>query len=147
MDNNTPISQASDIKVVQINLHRAKASSSNLIQYIYDNKLDIALISEPWCNNGKICGLNGLKLHYMSCDRPRAAVAYNSDLKVWPMNEFTSPDVSTVNFEGKDSNVILCSTYMDRNLNEIPETLRKLVDHCKQNNCKLIISSNCTLIP
>jgi len=72
---------ASEIKVVQVNLHRAKTSSSNLVQFVYD-KLDIGLVTEPWCNKGKVCGLNSLKLHYMSCERPRAAIAYNPDLKV-----------------------------------------------------------------
>jgi hypothetical protein len=44
------------LSFVQINIQRSKNSTTQLLNYIKDNKIDIALIQEPYTLQSKICG-------------------------------------------------------------------------------------------
>jgi len=128
----------------QINLHRAKAPSYQLIQYMKQISSDIGLLTEPWLNNNlDISGLDGLKLVYFKGDmRIRAAIAYNNNVNLWPMPEFCDNDVAAAMIKYENEEIVICSAYMDITINEIPQTLINLTKYCNRTNKKLIIGAD-----
>ena len=88
------------IKCVQINLHRSMAATTNLGRLFQNGKWDIALIQEPWAGNGRVKGLSskntGKLIYCTEAERSRTAVLYNPKLKIFPLNEFISRDLTAV---------------------------------------------------
>jgi len=103
------------------------------------------MITEPWVNNNNdICGLGPLKIYYVKSNtkKCRAAIAFNNNINFWPMPEFSCEDVACGSVKRNDMEIIICSVYMDINLNEIPSKLQDLCDFCNSNNKKLIICTD-----
>ncbi|XP_035205945.1 uncharacterized protein LOC118180971, partial [Stegodyphus dumicola] len=50
-------SSAGSIKCTQINLQRAEAANTQLVQHVLDHEIDIILLQQPYCRNGAIACL------------------------------------------------------------------------------------------
>jgi hypothetical protein len=85
-------------KVVQINLQHAKAASAVLSRRMVTEKLDIALIQEPWTLKGKIMGLGsaGRVLYHAGGTRPRAGIVLNKNLNHMPLSDLITDDLVAV---------------------------------------------------
>lgn len=68
--------------VAQINTHHCKAAMVQLALYSYDNKVDIALIQEPYCYNGEPrCTPSEYSALFTTSNRnPRALILIKKDI-------------------------------------------------------------------
>jgi hypothetical protein len=64
------------IKVVQINLHDSRATSTFMCRKLLADNIDVALIKEPWLSGGEIRGLRCEEGSIIStnCDNPRTCI-------------------------------------------------------------------------
>ena len=79
------------IFMLQANLQHSKAASGVLQRILYEGKVNVALIQEPWAFQGRIRGLSttfGKVFHCTNVDRPRTCVFVKGLL----LPQFTSRD-------------------------------------------------------
>lgn len=141
--------KTNNMKFLQANLQHSRAASMIFSRTFEKNNITIGLLTEPYYSQGKIRNLSGGKLIYNSTtgERPRACIYLHKDIQCFVLNEFCSNDVVAVginNFtiNGKTKDLIVCSTYMDSTVQEIPTQLTNLLNHCKSKNMNLIIGTD-----
>lgn len=135
------------LKVIQINLHHSKAASATLCHLCIKNNIDIALIQEPWVHKGRVRGLNmkSSKIIYNPQGIPRCAIVCNSNLKVFPLNNFISRDFVAVSLDmplpqGGNTSIIMAAAYFPGDDNSIPPVATgSFINYSNQNNMKFII--------
>lgn len=142
MMNSPPV----DTKLVQINLHHARAASANITQLISRAGISIALIQEPWAPKEEVLGLTlkGHKVIWCKTDgRPRAALAINNNIKHVCLSEFLTRDLVAVEANilvgGASKTVVIASAYFAGEKKAPPEEVAKLALHCKKKNIPLLI--------
>lgn len=104
-------------RLVQINLQHCAGASAALTRRYVNERLDMALIQEPWVHNG-IKGLN-LKSTNLICDKtvsnPRAAILINNKLNYLPLNNHISKDcvalLVRVDGDTGSSDIVIASAY------------------------------------
>ena len=107
----------------------------------------MVLIQEPWCNKGKILGIqmNSGKLYYDDSQSwPRAAVLVNKAVKCYPVTEFVKRDIVAVMVQVPttrgNTEVIVASAYFPGEINEAPPPeIASFVKFCRDNNRAFII--------
>lgn len=135
------------IKFIQENLHHAKAASAILSRTFTKDKIDVALLQEPWTKNHKILGINilGCKLIYDNTQLvPRAAILVNCNAKFTPITEFIGKDIAAISLEvptAKGNTLIyVASAYFPGDVEEVPPPeVAAFVSHCRRQNKGFII--------
>lgn len=135
------------IKFIQENLHHAKAASAILSRTFTKDKIDVALLQEPWTKNQKILGINilGCKLIYDNTQLvPRAAILVNCNAKFTPITEFIGKDIAAISLEvptAKGNTLIyVASAYFPGDVEEVPPPeVAAFVSHCRRQNKGFII--------
>ena len=135
------------IKLIQNNLHHAKASSSILSKTFFQNKLDVALLQEPWTHNSKVLGLpsQNCKVIYDSNQAsPRTAILIHNNMKFVPITEFIDKDIVAIMLEvpttkGKTT-LFVASAYFPGDVDDVPPSkIAAFITYCKQQNRAFII--------
>lgn len=136
---------ANKIKLIQINLHHAKAASALLCRRFIKNNFKIALIQEPWINQNTIRGLGSTgKLVYNSNGtRPRACILLSRDLNFISVPEFCTDDQAvacvTIHLGGSSHNIWVCSAYLPGDERQCSKGFIDLIDHCRKKNLQLVV--------
>ncbi|XP_073985595.1 uncharacterized protein [Rhodnius prolixus] len=127
------------LKVVQANLHHAKAASAIVYKRFDRMGLDIALLQEPWCHEGIVRGLNpklGKALYSKSAIRPRACVVLRDGIGCTLIPELCSGDfvkaVLNINTEGGPRRLIVCTANFPGDEDCLPSLLGDIVAHCRK---------------
>lgn len=140
--------QTNLLKCLQVNLHKAKAASDVLSNRFIKEKFQVALIQEPWINNGKVRGIPsglGNLVYDHNCLRARAALVLHPHIKYLPIPQLITADLVAVSMEtnanGGIQEVVIASAYFPGEEDSAPpEDVKKLVDYCKTNNKQFIVS-------
>lgn len=128
--------KSSRTRVIQVNLHTAKAASSNISRVITRENISIALIQEPWAPHGSVLGINIDKCKVIwdtRGERPRASIVISNDLKHVCLSEFLTRDLvpieTNLNFYGNNSKTVVASAYFPGDGTIPPPEVVKLVHH------------------
>lgn len=135
------------MKVIQVNLRHKKAASSALVQNFLRMNARVALIQEPWVNQGKVCGLNipGCEIFYdHTSERPRTCIVLRKSCQALAVSEFCTQDCTAVKIKitlGKSAReVLLASVYMPGEEKEPPcQMVEKMTKECGSSGTQIII--------
>ena len=141
------MSPMGDLRYVQINLQHNKAATALLARALKDGKYDIALIQEPYIYKGDIKGLNntGGTLWYSRHTKGvRTCIYTRNGVKVWPLHDFCSRDLTAVTIEtggeNQSSTIITAAAYLPyEEANPISTLLEGLVNYGSRKNMETII--------
>ncbi|KAI5735212.1 hypothetical protein M8J77_015582 [Diaphorina citri] len=105
------------------NIQHKKLATANLTQKFKQGDLDVVLIQEPWCVNGKVCGLNDtggtLVYHKGSSENPRTCLLINKKHNFLLLQEHTSRDLVAVKLQyisgGSRLETVIGSAYFPGN--------------------------------
>lgn len=131
------------LEVVQINLHHSTSASLDLIKYIADNEVDVALIQEPWLVKGRVKGLgmDGYRLYTPQTQgKVRTCIVARKNINIFPLTSYSNGDLTTVVCEHRRKpSLLLTSAYFPYNEEEPPPTLfRQLVAYAKSRGVNLV---------
>lgn len=137
------------LNVVQINLHHCRAAALNLQAVILSDKVDVALIQEPWQVKGQVMGLDipGFKvLTPFSNSKVRTCIVLKDDLVFTYLSCFSNPDLTvTIIEECEEGNgLLLAAAYLPYDSPDLPpgDDVAKLVQHCTDNRLDLVIGAD-----
>ena len=106
-------------KVVQINLHHSKQATYDLLLFMEEEKIEVALIQEPWIVGNKV---SGLQSQYFSLHLPptegkiRTCILCRKRTNLFLLPQYCTGDMTTVIHERKNgTKLVLASVYMDYN--------------------------------
>ena len=131
-------------KILQINLHHARAASAMAECCFSRGEANLALIQEPWVNCSTIQGLNaaGRILSYPNGVNPRACIVFGKDINYLPVTELLTNDLvaAYINLKGwNGTRVIICSAYLPGEKNDPTEELAKVADYARKQKAELLI--------
>ena len=135
------------MKILQINLHHAKAASAVLSRRFICQQIGMALIQEPWTVGNLIKGLpkqSGKLIYDNGTQNPRAAILVSSQVNCIPIPEFISRDLVAVMIEvlgerGKQE-IVVASAYFPGDSDTTPPSEgRRLVAHLKKKGLNFLI--------
>ena len=107
-------------KILQVNLHHAKATTANLCIKFSQEEFYAALLQEPYCLKGVVKDINcGELLYDKNADsNPRAAILFRKTAKFVGLNQFCTKDLvaATVDLmvDVMPGKVVLCSSSSSR---------------------------------
>lgn len=134
-------------KILQANIHHAIAASNVIETVLKNNRIDIALIQEPWINNDTIRGLNisGYELIYnTSVTKPRACILIKRKIDFVGISEYWTADLVAIQVKTKDEEVIIATAYMPGEESVAPTNeVKKLIQYSKQTKKPLLIGADC----
>lgn len=118
---------------IGLNVGHGKDASANLYQTMMKQKIDIALVQEPYiyhCNGRVRLGWQGEginSIYIQSFDRPRAAIFHRGRPEKAPkiISDLSDRDIVTAHWSSNGTTAILVSCYCDA-LQPIEKTLKKL---------------------
>jgi len=120
-----------NIKVIQINLQKARAADKNLINTINQNQADIILVQEPYTVRNVIHSTQRLNTFYdKSAEPPRAAILINNPN--WhPTLIHSSKDIIAVSLNFINKTLIFISVYSDGKeyIEDTIHTLDTIIDN------------------
>ena len=93
----------------------------------------------------RVVGLGtGNNLFYdKKCERPRTAIFASRDLHIWPVEEFTTKDLTVCIWLKEGKEVYVISAYFDILLDRVvPEALDRVLDHCENQRKEVIICAD-----
>ncbi|XP_073990947.1 uncharacterized protein [Rhodnius prolixus] len=133
------------IRMVQANLHHAKAASAVLSRRFDREGLHVALLQEPWCHGGIVRGLNPKfgKVLYKSVSRPRACIVHSNKVSCGLIPELCSADFVTalliINTEEGAERLVISSAYFPGDEDLPLCLLKKVMDYCRGGNLQLVL--------
>jgi len=108
---------------IQINLKKSKLASANLIAFMVENNIKVALIQEPWVRNEKIKGLNHKEfvIIYKAIPgtNPRSCILIHKSITAFIISNFSDADTTVIKIEGVDMPITVVSAYFHGDL-DIP---------------------------
>ena len=135
------------LRVTQINLHHSKCASANLLVFLLEEDIDIALIQEPWVRSDRT--IKGLQSKYFNLfhstgdadqDRPRACFLARKSLHAYLWPDLSSSDLVVVKLEQVGAeNVYISSAYMAHDRSAPPEELQHLTSTITAKKTNLLI--------
>lgn len=78
------------LKLIQVNLNKSSVAGVDLQQKMLQDKIDIALITEPNVNRKRVTSINFGSLYYdtNSLETPRACIVFKTGIDFIPLAEF-----------------------------------------------------------
>lgn len=106
----------SGIKVVQINLHHCEAATDDLLRFMGKERVDVALIQEPWLLANRVRGLRSREFMLLSPPgngRLRSCILYRKGINMFLMSHYSNEDLTVAALErrGKPT-LLLASMYL-----------------------------------
>jgi len=141
-----PVSES--IQFLQLNLQHCQSASALLVKQIAKLDTVIAVIQEPWVNQGRILGLNsrGCNIYHGFCDSSPRACIVTKGVRTMCLPQFSDRDITTISVSftvhNRDRTLIVSSVYMAIEDQPPPLRMEQLVQHCMANNLPLIIASD-----
>lgn len=128
----SPLSNTdSFIKYIQVNLRHTKIACINLINYMVENKILVALIQEPWVSNCKIMGLNhkDFCLYNKSIEdsRPRSCVLVHRSLTAFLLSNFSDADTTAIKIECDNYAIVVVSSYFAGDRDVPPSAIAEIM--------------------
>nr|CAI5846308.1 unnamed protein product [Callosobruchus analis] len=115
--------------VLQINLHHSRAATATLCEKILADDIGVVLIQEPWTVKGRVMGMSTAKgklMYDTQCDKPRACVFVNNNIKALKITDLCSKDtaVTEVYLQTGDGSIriLFASVYLPYDSVEAPPT-------------------------
>lgn len=99
-----------EINVIQVNLDRSFAATGHLVKYVVDNKVDIALIQEPYCLQGRVVGFPA-NFTCFAFNSKAIVIVINKEISSSLITERCSDLTTTVLISFKNLTFIINSTY------------------------------------
>ena len=127
------------LNFVQLNLKHSEAASYNLLAFLLQSKIHIALIQEPWVNDRTVKGLDHVdyELFYHvdtnSTNNPRSCILAHKSLNVLMLSNFSDADTTVVKIESVGEVITVISSYFDRNLAIPTESVNQCASYTKGN--------------
>ena len=138
----------------QINLHHCQAATLGCGQRLVGpnqwtrqdlERIDIAMVQEPYLNNGQVKIFhNNINIYSSSEPDNRACVLMNKNIKGFLMQQFTARDQTVVQIKLGSKNIFVISVYMPYDSPNSPpsELLKNTVDFAQDNNISIIIGTD-----
>lgn len=104
------------MKVIQVNLKHSRCASDNLMIFLSEEDIDIALIQEPWVNASKIRGLNhrDYNLYYKHVvddkGKPRSCILMKKHLNALLCTNFSYEDITVIKVDQSDGKELYISS-------------------------------------
>src|ERR1700712_8006 len=138
------------LKLLQVNLQHSKAASASLCKNFIDQKIDIALIQEPYILFNRVVGLKSIREQIIHSHQHgvRTCILAKNDIQLLMLSNFCSRDLTavklTLQMDNTTTEVIIASVYMPFDSPDPPQTneLMNLVDYCKLKKLQLIIGAD-----
>ncbi|XP_023216839.1 uncharacterized protein LOC111619362 [Centruroides sculpturatus] len=102
------------LNILQINLQRSKAASTEALQMVHDLKVDILVIQEPYVYNKKIAMLGNNKIHNTITSDNRiktGIIAYNNSIMTQLIAQHSNNYFTTVKVDTRDDGIYIISFY------------------------------------
>ena len=114
--------------IYQLNTHKSSISLNALIEDVFTNNTNIALVQEPPIHLGRCVGVPAPLSCLFSSAKPRTAIIHNPSLEIWQLPHLSDRDCQTAIWHNeKMKPIIIISAYWDIKLPDIPPTLVKAV--------------------
>ena len=131
------------LRVVQINLHHSASASLDLMKFISDKALDVALIQEPWLVKSKVSGLglDGYRLYVPQTEgKVRTCIIARNYIKLFLLTPYSSGDLTTVVCEHRHRRgLLLTSAYLPYDeAQPPPQPFRQLVAYAQTHGLDLV---------
>ena len=131
----------------QINLQHSKLATHELVKQLEGLARFIVLAQEPYFYNKLQYIPRQIKTFSHTKSKPRSCIMHHSDLKIFPLHQFSDQDTTVGAWEPGTLNietVFLISSYWDINHDQIPTKLIETIQYCLDNNIPYIcgIDSN-----
>lgn len=99
----------------QINLQHSKIATNNLVQLIYELRIDLCLIQEPYTVNNKLAGIpKSMRTYVCGAGRKRAAIIIsNKNIDATVINQLSNEDCVVVEIHHRDKKFYTTSMYFD----------------------------------
>ncbi|XP_051858753.1 uncharacterized protein LOC127565228 [Drosophila albomicans] len=134
------------MSVLQLNLHKSKTASAELLLALEEVSAYAALVQEPWIASGNtVAGLKSLNYDlYVPTlvSRSRTAILVKKGLKAHLLPNYSNDDLTVVVLESREGCLLLASCYMAHDMPAPPDELRRLVDMVCSSNKHLIIGTD-----
>ena len=105
-----------DLRMVQINLNHCEAATKELMLFMTEEKIDVALVQEPWIAGDKIRGLGTkeyMLIHSQSVGKKRACIVARRSLKLTLLSQYSTNDLSVAICEDRIGyRLLMASAYM-----------------------------------
>ncbi len=133
----------------QLNLHKSKIATANLVEEAAKASNFIHCLQEPHVYKGSLPGYpSNANLYYSKESHPRTAIFGSKNLNLWFAPEFSSGDITTFIWKTEFTEIpeiFVVSVYLDIQLNDskiIPSELLHLVKKCRENRKPLIVCAD-----
>ncbi|XP_035213906.1 uncharacterized protein LOC118187741 [Stegodyphus dumicola] len=136
---------SNNIKLLQINLQKAKTANDQLTQHLQENPADFITIQEPYCIHGQVARIPRqwtiIQQHNTNhTTPPRAAIIFTSNR--WNPTIITCQrDIITISIKTKNSELMITSIYIAPTDDPTP-ALNTLSQVLHQHQCPHIISGD-----
>ncbi|XP_039483980.1 uncharacterized protein LOC120446854 [Drosophila santomea] len=110
------------LRVLQLNLHKSKIASAELLIALDLGSADITLVQEPWIASGN--AVAGLK----SSNHNLFYTPSVSSLFANLMSHYSTDDLTVVMLESERKRLLIASCYMAHDRTAPPEELRSMVE-------------------
>jgi len=138
----------SKLRYVQINLQHCRNACDSLLTLMIQNKIDIALIQEPWIDKARVKGLNHkdftliYKIPLEETGKPRSCILVSKNLNAFLLSDYSDQDITSVILEGNNKSLVLVSAYLPHDDEAPTDTLRKLVISQEKKKNYLLIGTD-----
>ena len=156
------MSKHADVLCGQINLQKGAMGTQNLISYLSsalqtgcghkpsgfeaaDFHSFLIFLQEPPCKGKRLIYLDrSHQVFYAQSNvRPRSAIYASRDLNLWFSPQFSDGDITTCIWRRKGTaDCFIASVYLDITADAIPDSLERLVNHCRDNNIDLMFGAD-----
>lgn len=132
------------LRVVQINLHHSRAATDDLLLFMAEENIDVALIQEPWLSGAAIQGLRSKHYELLYTNKEgklRSCILVSKKLNFLVSYRFSTCDLTVAVCDRKNEpKLILASAYLPYEEEDPPSNdLKRLVSYTSTTGANLVI--------
>ena len=135
------------LKILQLNLHKSKLASAELLLTLEEESVDVALVQEPWIASGnKIAGLgsSNYSIFYpTTVSRARTAILVRKGIYAYLISNYSTDDITVIALEGcRDEPLLMASCYLAQDRESPTEETERLIQEVSQKRQPLVIGAD-----
>ena len=136
-----------ELKLLQINLHKSKTASAELLLRLEERGYDAALVQEPWIASGnEVSGIKSRSFHTYFPDaqnKVRTAMLVSKNVNSYFISNLSTDSLTVVVIEGgRDEPTLLASYYMSHDAEAPPQELQKLVRQAGERKQPFVVGTD-----